>query len=199
MSKSTDVVVPQPEFPFDLASKEARILATQAGRNPPRLGLDPEDLRQRLLLEAVKAWPKHQPSLGLPMTYLSGVMRKQVLAEKRRAARLKQRELAAKAGRSECEKLRSRPFAVNEQIATAELKQAALAAVPTEDREVARLILEGEGDAAIGAKVGRHRGNVHLTRRRLRSIWSKFEAEWRDKWASARRYGNDAPSQGGRS
>lgn len=186
-------------FPIDIAEREAHIRACQACRDTHRLGIDEDDLRQNLLAEAVKAWPRYDPSIASPRTFLSGVMRKQALAEKRRAAALHRRELQTQAGRSDRDKLRSRPFTLVDQIAAAELKQIALDSVPPEHREVARLVLEGEGDAAIGEKVGLHRGNVHLLRRELRSIWSKFEAEWRDESGSARRYRSNGESPGGAS
>ncbi|MFO0836116.1 MAG: hypothetical protein U0638_14180 [Phycisphaerales bacterium] len=183
-------------FPVKEAQCEARIVAVQACRDNPRLRTCVDDIRQQLIVAALRAWPKYDPTVAAPMTFVAAVMRTEIRTEVHRRLARRQRELRANTGWSRREALRTRPFAVSDQVATAELRRAALETVPTEDREVARLILEGEGDAAIGEKIGRHRGNVHLIRKKLRALWSKFEAEWRDKWASARRYRDGALTPG---
>ncbi len=185
-------------FPVEDAEREARILATQACRDTPRLGLDPEDLQQRLILEAVKAWPKHQPSLGSPMTYLSGVMRKQVLAEKRRAAALHKREAQINANLSQGLEQRSQPTPASETIAAKELRREAIRALPEEHRFVASLMLDGKSDREIGKQLGAHRGTVNRMRRLFVRIWrERFPDLARDTLGSARRQRSNGKSPGG--
>lgn len=185
-------------FPVKDAQREARILAAQACRDTPRLEMDVEDLRQRLLQEAVKVWPKHQPSLGLPMTYLSGAMHKQVLAEKRRAAALRRRDAEI---RAELERRSPQSHSTcdeQEQVAVIELKRAAISAVPQKHRFAAAMVLDGLGDQAIGERLGAHRGTVNRMRRMFVRIWrERFPDLARDISGSARRYRNGGKSPGG--
>lgn len=185
-------------FPVKEAQREARILAAQACRDTPRLSLDPEDLQQRLILEAVKAFPKHQPSLGSPMTYLSGVMRRQVLAEKRRAAALRKRDAEIRAELEQRSPHDRSSYDELEQAAVIDLKRAAISAVPQKRRFAAAMVLDGLGDQAIGERLGAHRGTVNRMRRMFVRIWrERFPDLARDISGSARRYRNGGESPGG--
>lgn len=190
-------------FPAAIAEREAHIRACQACRDTPRLGIDEDDLRQNLLLEAVKAWPRYDPSIASPRTYLSGVMRKQALAEKRRAFALHKREAQINAHLAATFAERELKASVSEGVATdelvvADLRRAALEAIPEERREAASLMLAGLTDIEIGKRLGLHRGTVHRMHARFQRMWrATFPDLARDISGSARRERRDALSPGG--
>lgn len=160
--------------------------------------MEADDLQQALLVEAVKAWRKYEPSIASPGTYLSGVMRKQVLAEKRRVAALHKREAQINADLSQGLEQRSQPTPASETIAAKELRREAIRAIPEEHRFVASLMLDGKSDREIGKQLGAHRGTVNRMRRMFVRIWrERFPDLARDTLGSARRQRRNGESPGG--
>lgn len=165
--------------------------------------MDRDDLTQNLIAEAVKAWPQYDRSIASAGTYLAGVMRKQALAEKRRAAALRKREAKINAHLAAQLAERELTASVSEGVATdelviADLRRAAIEAIPEERREAASLMLADLTDIEIGKRLGLHRGTVHRMRVRFQRVWrARFPDLARDISGSARRNRKDDPSLGG--